>query len=106
LHKASRNIKKILNLEKQHFRLRYGRYACIKIFLLWPLPVLAKLLAQGGFELAFFFGGTAAMGKLLFDETTYQSLPQTKKPLFLFQWLQRLPEIIRQSDKVTLYPFK
>ena len=40
------------------------------------------------------------MAKLLFDEATYQSLAQGKKPLFLFQWLQRLPETIRQCGKV------
>lgn len=42
------------------------------------------------------------MAKLLLDEATYQSLPQGKKPLFLFQWLQRLPETTRQCGKVEL----
>lgn len=45
---------------------------------------------------------SVTMAKLLFDEVTYQSLPQGKKPLFLFQWLQRLPETIRQCGKVCL----
>lgn len=43
------------------------------------------------------------MGKLLFDEVTYQSLAQGKKTLFLFQWLHRLPETIRQFEKVCFH---
>lgn len=37
---------------------------------------------------------------LLLEEEKYQAVPDGKKVLFLLQWLQNLPEVIKKTQKV------
>ena len=37
---------------------------------------------------------------MLLDEAVYQSLPESKKALYLHQWLQGLPQVISDTPKV------
>lgn len=40
-------------------------------------------------------------GMLLLDEKQYRSLTEGKKVLYLLQWLQKLPKVIKTAEKVT-----
>lgn len=37
---------------------------------------------------------------LLLEEEKYKAVPDGKKVLFLLQWLQNLPQVIKSTDKV------
>jgi hypothetical protein len=37
---------------------------------------------------------------LLLDQKEYQSLPEGKKVLYLLQWLQNLPKVIKGLERV------
>lgn len=39
-------------------------------------------------------------GMLLLDEKTYKSLSESKKVLYLLQWLQNLPKVIKGMERV------
>ena len=38
---------------------------------------------------------------LVFDDKQYKALPENKRSLYLLQWLQRLPGVIKNTTRVS-----
>ena len=39
---------------------------------------------------------------LLLDDKAYKSLPENSKVLYLLQWLQNLPKVIKETERVSV----